>query len=179
MGYPWWSPCHAREWFQTGNNSNKQFEMLNALTTNSTKDFSITILRWVQRLMNSEEQWQVQYVPREENLIADRLAKLGLAWKSSLQFMDTPLFEVMEVLPQDRFFHTILFVTKFNFLFWFNYMFLLKKYDFCKYNLITNSSKGFDQINLITIPTILELKILQIIVQKIICSIVSHFANYN
>ncbi|MBA0691775.1 hypothetical protein Goari_009386, partial [Gossypium aridum] len=52
--------------------------------------------------MRSEGQWQVRYVPRERNLIADVLAKLCRAWKSSLLIFDVPPNEVLGVLQQDK-----------------------------------------------------------------------------
>lgn len=50
---------------------------------------------------NSEGHWHIQYVPHEKNLIAGSLAKLGLAWNSNLQILDTSPFEVLEILQRD------------------------------------------------------------------------------
>ncbi|MBA0667344.1 hypothetical protein Goklo_000444 [Gossypium klotzschianum] len=45
-----------------------------------SKDSSITLIIRIQRVINSEGQWEIGYIPRECNLSADRLAKFSLAW---------------------------------------------------------------------------------------------------
>ncbi|MBA0580765.1 hypothetical protein Gorai_022969, partial [Gossypium raimondii] len=66
------------------------------------EDSGITILRQVQRIMRSKGQCRVRYVPKGKNLIAGYLAKLYLAWKSSLRIFDVPPNEVLGALQQDR-----------------------------------------------------------------------------
>ncbi|MBA0735220.1 hypothetical protein Gogos_019084 [Gossypium gossypioides] len=60
------------------------------------------VLRRVQRILRSEGKWWIRIVPRETNLIADRLAKVCLTWKSSLQIFGVALYEVIEALQQDK-----------------------------------------------------------------------------
>ncbi|MBA0550679.1 hypothetical protein Golob_021603, partial [Gossypium lobatum] len=66
------------------------------------EDLGITILRQVQRIMRSKGQCRVRYVPRGKNIIAGYLAKLCLAWKSSLGISDVPPNEVLGALQQDK-----------------------------------------------------------------------------
>ncbi|KAA3472323.1 reverse transcriptase [Gossypium australe] len=64
-----------------------QTDSLEAVQTLSDLDLEesgITVLRRIQRIMKSEGQWRILHVPREQNLVADRLAKLSLNWKSTL-----------------------------------------------------------------------------------------------
>ncbi|MBA0820090.1 hypothetical protein Gohar_027871, partial [Gossypium harknessii] len=35
--------------------------------------------------MRAEGMWTIKHIPRNQNLVADRLAKLSMNWKSSLQ----------------------------------------------------------------------------------------------
>lgn len=51
--------------------------------------------------MRTKEQWQIRYVPREHNIVVDRLAKPNLKWKSSLQVFDMTPTEVLEFLKQN------------------------------------------------------------------------------
>ncbi|KAH1121763.1 hypothetical protein J1N35_004923 [Gossypium stocksii] len=48
------------------------------------EDSRTTMLRRTQRIMQSEGEWKIKHIPRSQNLVADRLAKLSLSWKSSL-----------------------------------------------------------------------------------------------
>ncbi|KAA3478688.1 LINE-1 reverse transcriptase isogeny [Gossypium australe] len=54
-------------------------EVVRALSMEDTVDFGITLLRRVKRLLHSECQCEIKHVPRECNLIADRLAKIYLS----------------------------------------------------------------------------------------------------
>ncbi|MBA0838106.1 hypothetical protein Goarm_010202 [Gossypium armourianum] len=70
---------HKRATIQTDNPDEVQ-----ALFDILLEDSGITVFRRVQRIMRSEGRWRIRYVPREHNIIVDRLAKLCLTWKSSL-----------------------------------------------------------------------------------------------
>lgn len=76
--------------------------MAKTLTDKGLEDSGITILRQVQRIMRSIGQCRVRYVPKGKILIAGYLAKLCLAWKSSLRIFDVPPNEVLGALQQDR-----------------------------------------------------------------------------
>ncbi|KAK5777232.1 hypothetical protein PVK06_045199 [Gossypium arboreum] len=56
----------------------------------------------VQRIMRTEGQWCIGYVPREFNEIADCQTKLSLVGKSSLQIYDGTPNEVLELVQQDK-----------------------------------------------------------------------------
>lgn len=47
------------------------------------KDTGIIILRRVQRALFFEGQWKFKLVSKEDNTIADHMAKVGLTWKSN------------------------------------------------------------------------------------------------
>ncbi|KAK5829662.1 hypothetical protein PVK06_013455 [Gossypium arboreum] len=65
-------------------------------------DSGNTVLRRVKRLLRSKGQWEIKYVPRECNLIADQLAKISLSWKSSLQLLKSPFDLVISAIEQDH-----------------------------------------------------------------------------
>ncbi|KAH1106715.1 hypothetical protein J1N35_010483 [Gossypium stocksii] len=67
-------------------------------------DLDITMLRRVKQLLNSESQWEIKYVNRECNLIADHLAKLSFSWKSPLRLFEAPLDSVVTYIQQDKVF---------------------------------------------------------------------------
>lgn len=83
-----------------------RLEVVKTLTEKDIKDLGITVLRRVQRLIRFEGQWNITYVPRERNLVAARMTKLGLNQKSSLPTFDTPPKEV-GILQQDLTFDII------------------------------------------------------------------------
>ncbi|MBA0669259.1 hypothetical protein Goklo_007465 [Gossypium klotzschianum] len=43
-------------------------------------DSGITLLRRFKQFLRSKGQWEIKYVPRKCNLIADQLAKISLFW---------------------------------------------------------------------------------------------------
>ncbi|MFQ6654207.1 hypothetical protein Gotur_025288, partial [Gossypium turneri] len=61
---------------------------------------SIIMLRRVRRIMRTEGQWCIRYVPREFNEIANCLTELSLVGKSSLQIYDGAPNEVLELIQQ-------------------------------------------------------------------------------
>ncbi|KAK5772033.1 hypothetical protein PVK06_048294 [Gossypium arboreum] len=65
-------------------------EVVRALSMEETVDSGITLLRRVKRILRSEGQWEIMYVPREYNLVADKLANIGLSWQTSLQIFELP-----------------------------------------------------------------------------------------
>lgn len=66
------------------------------------EESGITVLRRTQRTMRVEGQWKVKHIPRSRNLVADRLAKFGLNWKSSLQIFNEAPKEVFNLLQADK-----------------------------------------------------------------------------
>ncbi|MBA0596704.1 hypothetical protein Gorai_013513, partial [Gossypium raimondii] len=82
---------HKRATIQTDNPDEVQ-----ALFDILLEDSGITVFRRVQQIMRSEGRWRIRYVPREHNIIVDRLAKLSLTWKSSLQVFDVAPKEILE-----------------------------------------------------------------------------------
>lgn len=54
-------------------------EVVQLLAKKEEFDSEITILRRVRRILQFEGQWRLRFVPRERNIMADRLAKLGLS----------------------------------------------------------------------------------------------------
>ncbi|MBA0585485.1 hypothetical protein Gorai_016259 [Gossypium raimondii] len=59
-------------------------EVVRALPDGMLVDAKITVIRRVQRIMRTEGQRIIMYIPREINLVADGLAKLSLEWESRL-----------------------------------------------------------------------------------------------
>lgn len=76
-------------------------------------------------------------LPREKNLIANRLVKLWLTWKSSLQIPNMPSNEMMGS------FNRTLLVLMFDFVIWINCMFLFTK----KKRSRTKSRRSFSDSN--------------------------------
>ncbi|KAH1047387.1 hypothetical protein J1N35_038171 [Gossypium stocksii] len=79
-------------------------EVVKDLSMEDTVDSSTTLFRRVKRLLCSEGQWEINYVNRECNLIADQLAKFSLSWKSPLQIFETPPELVVKLIEQDNVF---------------------------------------------------------------------------
>lgn len=72
-------------------------EVAKALNVTAMDDLRVTILRRVQILLHSKSFWCICYIARNDNTITDRLAKLNLSWKSSLQILYTPPTEVLGI----------------------------------------------------------------------------------
>ncbi|KAH1129426.1 hypothetical protein J1N35_000804 [Gossypium stocksii] len=77
-------------------------DVVQALTDNVLEDSSIIVLRRVQQIMSSIGLLQIRYISREDNTISYQLAKLSLAWQSSLHVFDNALDAVLEALEQDK-----------------------------------------------------------------------------
>ncbi|KAH1128836.1 hypothetical protein J1N35_000214 [Gossypium stocksii] len=90
------SKSFKRATIQTNN-----LEVAKALQENLMKNSGITVFRRVRRLMETEGQWCIRYVPRDFNKVADCLAKLSLARKSSLHVYDSAPIEVLELFQED------------------------------------------------------------------------------
>ncbi|KAK5843088.1 hypothetical protein PVK06_005519 [Gossypium arboreum] len=88
---------HKKVKIQTNN-----LEVVRALTMEENVNFDITLLRRVKRVLFSEDQWVIKYVPRECNLIADQLAKISLSWQTSLQIFEFPPIVVAMTIQQDK-----------------------------------------------------------------------------
>ncbi|KAG8493054.1 hypothetical protein CXB51_010395 [Gossypium anomalum] len=82
-------------------------DVVKALSMEVSVDSSITVLRRVKRLMLSEGQWEIKYIPRECNIITDQLAKISLSWKPSLQLLEAPPDLVVSTIEQDQAFMTL------------------------------------------------------------------------
>ncbi|MBA0606353.1 hypothetical protein Godav_018833 [Gossypium davidsonii] len=76
--------------------------VVQALSNIELEESCITLFRRLHKTMRSERQWQIRYVPREHNIVANRPAKLNLKWKLSLQVFNVDLKEILEVLQQDK-----------------------------------------------------------------------------
>ncbi|PPR85890.1 hypothetical protein GOBAR_AA34799 [Gossypium barbadense] len=79
-----------------------KLEVVRALSMEETVDSGITLLRRVKRFLHSEGQWEIKYVPRECNLIADQLAMISLSWQTSLQIFEVPHDLVVTAIQQDK-----------------------------------------------------------------------------
>ncbi|KAA3476291.1 putative LRR receptor-like serine/threonine-protein kinase [Gossypium australe] len=77
-------------------------EVVRTLTMKDTIDSGNTLLRRIKRLMNSKGQWEIKYVPKEGNLTADQLAKIGLSWQTSLRVFEVPPDVVDTDFLQDK-----------------------------------------------------------------------------
>ncbi|KAA3453503.1 reverse transcriptase [Gossypium australe] len=65
-------------------------EVVRLLSTKDVVDSENTLLKRVKRLLYSVGQWEIKHVPRECNLTADQLAKIGLSWQTSLRIFEVP-----------------------------------------------------------------------------------------
>ncbi|KAA3488041.1 LINE-type retrotransposon LIb DNA [Gossypium australe] len=77
-------------------------EVIRALATKDMIDSGTTLLRRIKRIMYSEGQWEIKHVPREGNLTADQLAKIGLSWQTSLRVFEVPPDVVITAFLQDK-----------------------------------------------------------------------------
>ncbi|MBA0687130.1 hypothetical protein Goari_014689 [Gossypium aridum] len=77
-------------------------EVVQALTDMGMEESRITVLRRTQGIMKSKGQLRILHIPREQNLVADRLAKFSLNWKSTLQIFDEAPKEILDLLQKDK-----------------------------------------------------------------------------
>ncbi|KAG8485897.1 hypothetical protein CXB51_020227 [Gossypium anomalum] len=77
-------------------------EVVRALSMKETIDSGITLLKRVKRLLCFEGQWEIKYVPRECNLIADQLAKISLSLQTPLQLFEVFPDLVVTTIQQDK-----------------------------------------------------------------------------
>ncbi|MBA0653867.1 hypothetical protein Goklo_020977 [Gossypium klotzschianum] len=77
-------------------------EVAQTLSDIDMEDLGITVLRRTLRTLHSEGEWRIKHIRRNHNLVADRLAKLSLSWKSSLQVMDKAPKDILDLLKVDK-----------------------------------------------------------------------------
>ncbi|MBA0718604.1 hypothetical protein Golax_006344 [Gossypium laxum] len=76
-------------------------EVVKVLQDEAIMDSRMTLLRRIQQIMRIGGQWRIRYIPRENNLVVDYLAKLSLT-RSGLQIFDDVPNEVLKILQQDK-----------------------------------------------------------------------------
>ncbi|KAH1074811.1 hypothetical protein J1N35_027139 [Gossypium stocksii] len=81
---------------------NDNLEVIQTLTNLNLEDSGIPILRRTQRIMKAEGVWKIMHIPRNQNSVADHLAKVSLQWKSSLQVFNDPPKDVTDLLQKDK-----------------------------------------------------------------------------
>ncbi|MBA0671525.1 hypothetical protein Goklo_028954, partial [Gossypium klotzschianum] len=54
-------------------------EVAQILSDMDLEDSGITVLRRTLRILHLEGEWRIKHIPRNQNLVADRLAKLSLS----------------------------------------------------------------------------------------------------
>ncbi|KAA3486878.1 LINE-1 reverse transcriptase isogeny [Gossypium australe] len=77
-------------------------EVVQNLSALNTGESEIAILRRTKRIIQSEGEWKIKHVPRNMNMVADRLAKLSLSWKTSLQIITEAPKEILDSLQADK-----------------------------------------------------------------------------
>ncbi|MBA0726178.1 hypothetical protein Golax_002025 [Gossypium laxum] len=77
-------------------------EVAQILNDMNLEDSGITVLRRTLRILHSKGEWRIKHIPRNQNLIEDRLAKLSLSWKSSLQVFDEAPKDILDLLHVDK-----------------------------------------------------------------------------
>ncbi|KAH1045831.1 hypothetical protein J1N35_036615 [Gossypium stocksii] len=68
----------------------------------SLEDSGIGVLRRTQPIMKVEGNWKVKHILRSQNLVAGRLAKLSLSWKTSLQILNEAPEEISVLLQEEN-----------------------------------------------------------------------------
>ncbi|KAA3482036.1 RNA-directed DNA polymerase (Reverse transcriptase) [Gossypium australe] len=77
-------------------------EVVQNLLALNTEDSGIALLRRTKRIIQSAGEWNIKYVPRNRNMVADCLAKLSLNWKSNLQVFEEAPKEILDLLQVDK-----------------------------------------------------------------------------
>ncbi|KAA3485757.1 reverse transcriptase [Gossypium australe] len=77
-------------------------EMVRILSTEDMTEFGSTLIRRIKRLLSPGIQWEIKHIPRENNLTADHMAKIGLCWQNSLQTFDGPPDMVATIFQHDK-----------------------------------------------------------------------------
>ncbi|MBA0684344.1 hypothetical protein Goari_025936 [Gossypium aridum] len=73
-------------------------EIVQILSDLDLEDSGITVLRNTECIMRAEGMWKIKHIPRNQNLVAARLAKLSMNWKSSLQVFNEAPKEIIDLL---------------------------------------------------------------------------------
>ncbi|KAK5817682.1 hypothetical protein PVK06_022610 [Gossypium arboreum] len=61
------------------------------------------LIKRIQQILASEENWCLNYVPREINRVADALAKMALSSGNSLRIIESPPFRIKDILKEENF----------------------------------------------------------------------------
>ncbi|KAA3460126.1 reverse transcriptase [Gossypium australe] len=80
-------------------------EVVRILSTKDMADSGSTLIRRIKRLLLSGNQWEIKHIPRENNLTADQMAKIGLHWKNSLRTFEAPPNMVATIFQHDKAFN--------------------------------------------------------------------------
>ncbi|KAA3453419.1 reverse transcriptase [Gossypium australe] len=80
-------------------------EVVRILSTKDMADSGSTLIRRVKGLLLSEDQWEIKHIPRENNLTADQMAKIGLHWQNSLRTFEAPPDMVASIFQHDKAFN--------------------------------------------------------------------------
>ncbi|KAA3488057.1 RNA-directed DNA polymerase (Reverse transcriptase) [Gossypium australe] len=86
-------------------NRTDNLEVVRILSTEDMADSGSTLIRRVKRLLLSEDQWEIKHIPRENNLSADQMAKIGLYWQNSLRTFEAPPDMVATIFQHDKTFN--------------------------------------------------------------------------
>ncbi|KAK5802495.1 hypothetical protein PVK06_030092 [Gossypium arboreum] len=88
---------YRRALIQTDN-----LEVAQTLRDLSLEDSGIAVLRRTQCIMKAEGTWKIKHISKTQNLVADRLAKLSLSWKTSLQILNEAREELSVLLQEEK-----------------------------------------------------------------------------
>ncbi|MBA0676941.1 hypothetical protein Gohar_017456 [Gossypium harknessii] len=69
-------------------------EIVVAISNSKLEESNSTLIKRIQQILANEENWTLRYVPRENNRIADALAKLALLNDEELHMFDDPLWRL-------------------------------------------------------------------------------------
>ncbi|KAH1074574.1 hypothetical protein J1N35_026902 [Gossypium stocksii] len=60
------------------------------------------LIRHIKNILSQERFWSLRYTPREQNAVADRLAREALISRVNLEFVDHPPQMVLNLLEMDQ-----------------------------------------------------------------------------
>lgn len=77
-------------------------EVIKAIHGSDSSTSNSSLIRIIRNILEQEKQWNLIYIPREQNQVADCLAKQALARKEELQILELPPTLALDLLEVDK-----------------------------------------------------------------------------
>ncbi|KAK5842318.1 hypothetical protein PVK06_004657 [Gossypium arboreum] len=85
---------HRRQGYDEVNIQSDNLEIVVAISNSKLEGSNSTLIKRIQQILANEEKWTLRCVPRENNRIANALAKLALLNDEELHMFNDPLWRL-------------------------------------------------------------------------------------